>query len=183
MNKAKSEKEIIALLSQTKSRDVGFEALIVLYREPLYWHIRRLVVSHEDAQDILQETLINAHRYIANFRGDSSLKTWLYRIATNETSRHFRRQRIDTQSYDEHSLLVNRFRSDNQIDFESLEAKLQRAILALPAKQRVVFNLRYYDEMSYEQIAEVTESSVATLKTNYHYAVNKIKEQMLNQME
>lgn len=183
MSNSINERDILAMISQPDSRQEGFVALMTLYREVLYWHIRRLVVSHEDAQDILQETFVKVHKYIDSFRGDSSLKTWLFKVATNEAMRHYRRNRLETQSYDEHSRLIELYESDERIDFSTLEAKLQRAILALPPKQRVVFNLRYYDEMSYEQIAEVTESSVATLKVNYHHARERIKEYMLNQME
>lgn len=154
-----------------------------LYREPLYWHIRRLVSSHEDAQDVLQESLIKVHRYIAEFRGDSSLKTWLYRIATNEATRLYRRHTLDVNSYDDQGSLIRALESEPEVDFNSAQVKLQRAILSLPHKQRVVFNLRYYDEMAYDQIAEVTESSVATLKTNYHYAAERVKEYMLNEID
>lgn len=158
-------------------------ALMELYREPLYWHIRRLVVTVEDAEDVLQECFVNVYRHIDSFKRESSLKTWIYRIATNEALRLYRRKKIETNSYDAQNRLLECFEADSSIDFSSLEAKLQRAILALPAKQRIVFNLRYYEEMAYEEIATITESSVATLKSNYHYAQQRIKEQMLNQME
>lgn len=183
MNNQHNESNILELLAEPKSQQRGFIALMELYREPLYWYIRRLVVSHEDAQDVVQEAFIKIHQYINNFRGESSLKTWIYRIATNEAARIYRRKKLETKSYDDNSRMIEIFESDKSIDFSSLEAKLQRAILTLPTKQRVVFNLRYYDEMTYEQIAEVTESSITTLKTNYHYATNKIKEYILNQME
>ncbi len=178
-----NEKEIIELLAQVETRHEGFRLLLTKFREPIYWHIRRLVVKHEDAEDVMQECFINVYKYIDNFKGDSSLKTWIYKIATNEALRHCTKRQLEMDSYDQQSRLVGMFSSEKNVDFESAEAALQKAILSLPDKQRVVFNLRYYEEMNYEQIAEVTGSSVATLKTNYHYASTKIKEYILNNME
>lgn len=178
-----SEQQILDLISVSESRQEGFRVLMECYREAIYWHIRRLVVCHEDAEDVLQECFINIYRHIGSFKRESSLKTWIYRIATNEALRIYRRKRINVNSYDEHNRLVELFEAEREIDFSSMEAKLQRSILALPSKQRVVFNLRYYEDMTYEEIAAVTESSVATLKTNYHYATQRIKEHMLNQIE
>ncbi|MFI3305940.1 MAG: RNA polymerase sigma factor [Rikenellaceae bacterium] len=177
------EERIVQLLASSSTLQEGFRAMMELYRESLYWHVRRMVVSHEDAQDILQEAFVKSYRYIGGFRGNSSLKTWLYKIATNEAIRHLQKRQLDTRSYDDQTRLLELFEGDSEIDFSSLEAKLQRAILTLSPKQRLVFNLRYYDELSYEQIAEVAESNVAALKSNYHYAMTKIKEYMLNQIE
>lgn len=178
-----SEQDILDLINNPKSSQRGFVSLVELYQQAVYWHIRRLVVSHEDAQDIMQETFINVYKYIDKFKKESSLKTWIYKIATNESIRHYKKKKLDVDSYDsENNRLLDMFEAEEGIDFASMEARLQRAILGLPQKQRIVFNLRHYEDMSYEQIAEVTESSVATLKTNYHYAVSKIKEHMLNQL-
>ncbi len=171
------------LLTHEQTRSEGFRVLVTKFREPIYWHIRRLVVRHEDAEDVLQECFVNIYKYIDNFKGDSSLKTWIYKVATNEALRHCTKKQLEVDSYDQKNRLVDLFSSEKSIDFESIEASLQRAILSLPEKQRVVFNLRYYEEMNYEQIAEVTGSSVATLKTNYHYASTKIKEYLLKNME
>ncbi len=173
-----ADKDILTLLHSADRQREGFILLMERYREPLYWHIRRLVVSHEDAEDVLQESFINIHRYIDKFRGDSSLKTWLYRVATNEAIRHNKRKRSFIFSYDDAAHLVELFEGEEGVDFDSLEAKLQRAILELPTKQRVTFTLRYFEDMSYEEISEVTGQSVGTLKTNYHYAAAKIKEQV-----
>ncbi len=178
-----NEERILRLLRNEATRNEGFEALMRAYREQLYWHIRRMVVVHEDAQDVLQECFVNVHRYIEKFKGESSLKTWLYRVATNEALRHCTKRRLETHSYDEHSALTSLFEAESGVDFGSAEAKLQRAVLALTPKLRVAFNLRYFDDMSYEDMAAITESSVATLKTNYHYAATKVKEYMLNSME
>ncbi|MFI3303817.1 MAG: RNA polymerase sigma factor [Rikenellaceae bacterium] len=183
MSQQNKESQILKLVSSAPTRQEGFVALMELYRESLYWHVRRMVVSHEDTQDVLQEAFVKVYRYIGDFRGNSSLKTWLYKVATNEAIRYLKKRQVETQSYDEQTRLLEVFEGDSTIDFSSLEAKLQRAILTLSPKQRLVFNLRYYDELSYEQIAEVSESNVAALKSNYHYAMTKIKEYMLNQIE
>lgn len=164
------------MLSSDLTRHEGFRLLIESYREAIYWHIRRLVVRHDDAEDVMQECFINVYRYIDNFKGGSSLKTWIYKIATNEAIRHCTKRRLTMDSYDEKSRLVELFSSEEEVDFDSAQAMLQKAVLSLPEKQRIVFNLRYFEEMTYEQIAEVTGSSVATLKTNYHYASGKIRE-------
>ncbi len=178
-----NEKKIIALLAQETTRHEGFGVLVAQFREPIYWHIRRLVVRHEDAQDVMQECFINVYRSIDNVKGNSSLKTWIYKIATNEARRHCTKRRLEMDSYDEKSYLAALFQAEEGVDFDSAEAQLQRAVLALPDKQRIAFNLRYFEEMTYEQIAQVTQTSVATLKTNYHYAHTKIKEYLLNNME
>ncbi len=178
-----TDQDILDLLLKTEQKSEAFMVLMERYREPLYWHIRRMVVSHEDTQDVLQESFINIHRYIDRFRGDSSLKTWLYRIATNEAIRHNKRKRGFIFSYDDGSHLVELFESDTSVDFSSMEAKLQRAILELPTKQQVTFTLRYFEDMSYDEISQVTGQSVGTLKTNYHYAVGKIKESIINGSE
>lgn len=182
MTKSK-EQHILSQLRSVQHRQSGFVALMELYQQPLYWHIRRLVVLHEDAQDIVQEAFINVYRAIDNFKGDSSLKTWVYRIATNEAMHHLTKRRIEVNSYDQNEHLLRLFESDTQIDFKSTEAKLQKAILALPSKQRIIFNLRYFDELEYSQIAEITGSSLSTLKTNYHYAKKSVTDNILKQME
>ncbi|MFI3292487.1 MAG: RNA polymerase sigma factor [Rikenellaceae bacterium] len=177
------EKEIFKLLDDEQRHSEAFGLIMELYSKPIYWHVRRLVIKHEDAEDVMQECFINVYRSIDGFKRESSLKTWIYRIATNEAIRYLKRQRLDVSSYDDKDRLVNLFESEMEIDFESAEAILQKAILSLPEKQRVVFNLRYYDELSYEQIASITDSSVSTLKTNYHYASSKIKEYVQNNIE
>lgn len=177
------EQNILRLLSAEESRQQGFVALMKLYQQPLYWHIRRLVVLHEEAQDILQDTFINIYRSIETFKGNSSLKTWIYKIATNEAIRQLTKHRVETSSYDQNEHLLRLFEADDNVDFESTEAKLQKAILALSPKQRIIFNLRYYDQLEYAQIAEITNSSLSTLKTNYHYAKRTVTESLLKQME
>lgn len=176
-----TEQDILTELRDAKTRSRGFGRLVMAYREPLYWHIRRLVVSHEDAEDILQETFINAFRSLDGFKGESRLFTWLYRIATNESLQFLRRKKLPFTSYEEVcDTLVQTLYAENNTNEDELLLKFQEAILRLPEKQRVVFNLRYYDELSYEEISRITGQSVAALKTGYHYAAEKVKTYMIN---
>jgi RNA polymerase sigma-70 factor (ECF subfamily) len=164
------------------SKDKGFLLLMDTYKEPVYWHIRRLVVSHEDTEDILQETFINVYRFAGTFKGDSKLFTWLYRIATNECIKHFRRNKkwLKNASLITEKMVAGLSGSEME-NSEAILVKFQQAILQLPEKQRLVFNLRYYDELSYEEIGQILDSSVNTLKTNYHYASEKIKQYLVEQ--
>ena len=171
------------LIAQLRSNAVeAFDRLIEQYGDRLYWHIRRVVVSHEDAEDVLQETFAKAYTSIADFRGDteSSLTAWLYRIATNIAIGALRkRKRWAFSSLDSlRGDLLATFEHEVEPSSDEILVRLQKAILALPTKQRLVFNMRYYDELSFEQISQATGQSVSTLKTNYHYAVQKIKEQV-----
>ncbi len=152
----------------------GFRKLLEKYMRPIYWHIRRTVISHEDAQDATQETFVRIYRSIGQFRGESSLSTWIYRIATNEALRSIGKQH-DFISLDDASDNFFDKKADDYIDYHDIEAvRLQKAIHSLPTKQKLVFNLHYYDGLSYEQIAEITESCAATAKVNYHIAKKKI---------
>ena len=153
--------------------------LMVKYKAPIYWHIRRLVVAHDDAQDATQEAFIRVFRSFSQFRGDSPFSAWIYRIATNEALRLLEQRKREQLSLDENEAEANRLMADNYVDYTDLEAvKLQRAILLLPAKQQIAFNLRYYDELSYDEIAQITDSSAASVKTNYHLAKDKIVKYM-----
>ena len=150
---------------------------------PIYNYIRRLVVSHEDAEDVLQEVFIRVYRNLGQFRGESSLSTWIYRIATNESLRLLNRRKdeeaIPAEEVQEE--LIGKLKASDYIDYENeLAVKFQEAILSLPEKQRLIFNLRYYDELDYEEISRILDSKVDTLKVNYHYAKEKIKEYILN---
>lgn len=171
------------LIAQLKSNAVeAFDRLIEQYGDRLYWHIRRVVVQHEEAEDLLQETFARAFTSIDDFRGDneSSLMAWLYRIATNLSINALRkRKRWALASIDSirNDLMVT-FEQEIDHSADEIVVRLQKAVLALPTKQRLVFNMRYYDELSFEQISTATGQSVSTLKTNYHYAVKKIKEQV-----
>ncbi len=171
------------LIAQLRSNAVeAFDRLIEQYGDRLYWHIRRVVVSHEETEDVLQETFARAYTSIADFRGDteSSLIAWLYKIATNIAITALRKQkRWAFASLDSvRGNLLATFEQEVEPSADEIVVRLQKAILALPTKQRLVFNMRYYDELSFEQISKATGQSVSTLKTNYHYAVKKIREQI-----
>ena len=153
----------------------GFRELMSMFKEPVYWHIRRLVARHEDAQDAAQETFVRIYRSLDQYSGERSFSAWIYRIATNEALRVIERNnRRAFQTLDE---TTADFTAEAYIDYTDVEAvKLQRAIHTLPTKQQVAFNLRYYDEMSYEEIADVTGSTASAVKSNYHLAKERIVE-------
>ena len=157
-----------------------FRMLVEKFQQQMYWHIRRMVVGHEAAEDVLQERFIRIFRYLDDFRSESSLSTWIYRITTNECIRFLNRkkeQAISTEEVQEE--LMNKLMASEYVDYENaMTVKFQQAVLKLPEKQRLVFNLRYYDELSYEEISQITDSKVETLKANYHFAKEKIKEYM-----
>ena len=169
------------MIKDPRLKDKVFLQLMDAYKKPLYWYIRRLVVSHEDAEDILQETFINVYRFAGSFKGDSRVFTWLYRIATNECTKHFRKNKKWLKNAE---LLTEKMMGDlsanDTENSETMLVKFQQAILGLPEKQRIVFNLRYYDELSYEDMSQVLNASVNTLKTNYHYASEKIKQYLVD---
>ena len=160
----------------------GFRMLVEKFQSSMYWHIRRMVVSHEDAEDVLQETFIKIFRHLGDFREESSLSTWIYRITTNECIRFLNRRKDETVSDEEiQTDLMNKLMASEYVDYDNaMEVKFQKAILTLPEKQRLVFNLRYYDELKYEEISRITDTKVETLKANYHFAKEKIKEYMIN---
>ena len=176
MKISEQDKDIIQLLKTDVNR--GFRIIVESYSRRLYWHIRRLVILHEDADDALQNTFINAWRNIGEFRNESALYTWLYAIATNEALTLInRRNRNSTVSLDDiRSLLANSAEGSTWFDGDEAQIKLQNAILRLPEKQRIVFNLRYYDEMPYEEMSKVLKTSEGALKASYHHAVKKIEQ-------
>ena len=165
---------------QTKER--AYTAIIKKYQERLYWHIRRLVVSHDDANDVLQNVFIRVWNGLANFKEESQLYTWLYRIGTNEslTFLESQKKRTAVSLSDVETGLSNKIKADKHFDPNRLEWKLQLAIQQLPEKQRVVFTLRYYDEMPYEEMSRVLETSEGALKASYHHAVKKVEDFILN---
>jgi RNA polymerase sigma-70 factor (ECF subfamily) len=165
-----------------KDAEQGFRLLMEKFQRPIYWHIRRMVISHEDAEDVLQETFIRIYRYLDDFREECSLSTWVYRIATNECIRFLNRRKEQAVSSEEiQEDLMNKLMASEYVDYENeMEVKFQQAILTLPEKQRLVFNLRYYDELKYEEISRITDTKVETLKANYYFAKEKIKEYMIN---
>ncbi len=163
------------------TREKAFTAIIKKYQEKLYWHIRRLVIHHEDANDVLQNVFIKVWNGLDNFREDAQLYTWLYRIATNESLTYIEQQkRKPSLSIDNEESTTNQLKADRDFDAGKIEGKLQTAIQQLPEKQRVVFNLRYYDEMPYEEMSRVLDTSEGALKASYHHAVKKIEDFILN---
>ena len=171
------DQALLAAFRDEASRERAFTAILKKYSERLYWHIRRLVVSHDDAHDVLQNCSIRAWRGLSGFRGEASLYTWLYRIATNEALSFLENQKrhAAVSLSDHEGMLENKLRAEQGFDARRLEWRLQQAIQRLPEKQRVVFNLRYYDEMPYEQMSDITGTSVGALKASYHHAVKKIE--------
>ena len=164
------------MLREPARCDEGFRRLMALYGSKLYWHIRRIVVSHDDAEDVMQETCIRILQSIDSLRSTDKLLTWIYSIATNESLRMLRRHTRLFQSIDSlESKLKDTLEAEVQTDGQTIEMMFQKALLTLPTQQRIAFNMRYYDDMSYEEISEVTGKSVGTLKTNYHYAKERIK--------
>ncbi len=147
------------------------------YQQRVYWHIRKMVIIHEDADDLTQNTFIKAWNSLDKFRGDSSLYTWLYRIATNESLNFLKKKKrwsvFSANSYQE--VLEGQLATSDGISGDAIELKLQKALLTLPDKQRLVFNLKYFDEMKFEEIADITNTSVGALKASYHHAVKKIE--------
>jgi RNA polymerase sigma-70 factor (ECF subfamily) len=171
------EEKILILLQQPTTLEKGFRLLMDTYQEPLYWHIRRMVLDHDDANDVIQNTFIKAFRGIAAFEGKSKLYTWLYRIGTNEAITFLnKRKQLNLTTIDdsEHSV-ANKLAADSYFDGDEAQRVLKEAIAQLPDKQRAVFNMRYYDEMPYEQMSEVMETSVGALKASFHHAVKKIE--------
>lgn len=168
---ALNDANIISALK--KNPEDGFRLLMSKYKVAVYWHIRRLVVSHNDAQDA--ETFVRIFRSFSQFKGQCSLGAWIYRIATNEALRILERRRDGRYSLDDPEAGAGSLMADEYVDFSDLEAvKLQKAILSLPTKQQLAFNLRYYDDMGYDEIAAITNSTVANVKSNYHIAKEKI---------
>ena len=177
-----TDSELLALFRQPATKEKAFESLVKQYQERLYWHIRRMLADHEDSNDVLQNVFIRVWKGLENFREDAQLFTWLYRVATNEClsfiEQRKRKASIPLDTIE--SGLTNTIRADKDFDPGKLEWKLQLAIAQLPEKQRIVFNLRYYDEMPYAQMSQVLDTSEGALKASYHHAAKKIEDFILN---
>ena len=173
-----NEEEVISQLRDAEKQKKAFEMIVRNYNERLYWQIRKMVLSHDDANDILQNTFLKAWQGIEQFRGDAKLSTWLYKIAINECITFLNKQRTQNKlSIDDvDSFMLNKLESDIYIDGDDTQIKLQKAILALPEKQRLVFNMKYFDDMKYEEMSDILGTSVGALKASYHHAVKKIEE-------
>ena len=178
----RSDAELLMQFRKPEFKEAVFTSIIRKYQEKLYWHIRRMVVDHDDANDVLQNVFIRVWNGLSNFREDSQLYTWLYRIATNESLTFIegQKKRASVSLSDVESGLSNKIKADKHFDPQKLEWKLQLGIQQLPEKQRTVFLLRYYDEMPYEEMSRVLETSEGALKASYHHAVKKIEDYILN---
>ena len=171
----KSDDEILDLICHQQQIETGFRLLMQKYQEKVYWHIRRIVLSHEEANDVVQNTFIKVYKNIDRFERKSKLYTWLYRIATNEAITHKKRKRQLHSLDDEESYVVNTLKADEYFDGSEVEAHLFAAMETLPDKQRMVFQMRYFDEMSYRDLSEVLDTSEGALKASFHHAVKKIE--------
>jgi RNA polymerase sigma-70 factor (ECF subfamily) len=177
-----ADNELLVQFRNPLTKERAYTAIIKKYQEKLYWLVRRMVIDHDDANDVLQNVFIRVWKGLENFREDSQLYTWLYRIATNESLTFIEQQkkRTSVSLSDEESGLSNKVKADQHFDAQKLEWKLQLAIQQLPEKQRIVFLLRYNEEMPYEEMSKVLETSEGALKASYHHAVKKIEDYMLN---
>lgn len=174
----KDDKELVWLTA--KDPEKGFRYLMAKYKETIYWHIRRLVVAHEDAQDATQETFVRVFRSLSDFKGECTFRSWVYRIATNEALRLLGKcKKEELVSLDDSFSELSNLMADEYVDYSDLETvKLQKAILSLPTKQQLAFNLRYYNELGYDEIAGIIGSTVDGAKSNYHIAKDKIVKYM-----
>lgn len=172
-----SDKELIDLFKNGSNPNYAFNLLVKKYQQQIYWHIRRMVHHHEDANDIAQDVFVKAWKALPSFREESKLYTWLYRIASNEsiTFLNKKNKRYFFSFSDVETKMSETLEDDNYYKGDEIQKKLQKAILKLPKKQRLVFNMKYYDEMKYEEMAEVLDTSVGALKASYHHAVKKIE--------
>jgi RNA polymerase sigma factor (sigma-70 family) len=172
------DRELIAELKQENKRELAFNRLVKIYQERLYWHIRKILMNHDDTDDVLQNTFIKVWKSIGNFREESTLYTWLYRIATNEaiTFLNAKKRRSLLPLNETSDFLMENLTSDPYFEGDKIQMKLQQAILKLPEKQRIVFNLKYFDEMKYEEMSKILDTSVGALKASYHHAAKKVEE-------
>ena len=171
------EKIFIAQLINPKTQNEAFKKLVYEYQKPLYYHIRNIVLNHDDADDVLQNTFIKVFSNIQNFKGESKLFSWIYRIATNESltfiEQRARKQGISNEELQQKS--INKLESDVYFEGDIIQLKLQKAIASLPEKQQLVFKMKYFEEMKYENMSEILDTSVGALKASYHHAVKKLK--------
>ena len=176
MNAEASENKITNFLANGNLSE-AFDIIVEQYKKRLYWHIRKIVIIHEDTDDVLQNTFVKVWRYLEKFNQNSKIYTWLFRIATNEAitfiNNKKKKEEDSFENYEQY--LSNTLESDEYFEGDNAQLILQKAILTLPEKQRIVFNMRYFDEMKYDEISEITETSVGALKSSYHHAVKKIE--------
>ena len=171
------DKELLLKLRNPDTRNYGFNMLVRAYQQKVYWLVRKMVIDHDDADDLTQEAFIKIHKAIDSFREDSQLYTWIYRIATNEclTFLNKKKRRFFLRLEDVSKELSSKIDSAPYLTGDDIQKKLQKALLTLPDKQRLVFNMKYYDDLTYEDISQITNTSVGALKASYHHAVKKIE--------
>jgi len=171
------EEVLIGQLKNPQTREASYRTLVSTHKERLYWHIRKIVLNHEDTDDILQNTFIKVFKHIDGFNGDSKLYSWMYRIATNEsiTFLNKKAKQMNTDLNELQEQMVQNLKADIYFDGDEIQLKLQKAIISLPQKQQLVFNMRYFDEMKYEEISAILDTSVGALKASYHHAKKKIE--------
>ena len=177
MNLVLEEDTFIARLKNKQTHEAAFRELITEYKERLYWHIRKIVIRHEDADDVLQNTFIKVFKNIDKFKGESKLFSWMYRIATNESISHLNKmansKNIDCETLQ--NKLVENLQADIYFDGDEIQLKLQMAVATLPQKQQLVFNMKYFDNLKYNDMSEILDTSVGSLKASYHHARKKIE--------
>lgn len=171
------ESQFILRLRDPLSKDAAFRELLQLYKERLYWHIRKIVISHDDADDVLQNTFIKVYRSIDKFKGDSKLFSWMYRIATNESITHINKnaKRIQITNEEHQTNAINNLTADVYFEGDDIQLKLQKAIASLPQKQQLVFNMKYFEDIKYKDMSKILDTSEGALKASYHIAVKKIE--------
>ena len=171
------ESQFILRLRDPLSKETAFRELLQLYKERLYWHIRKIVISHDDADDVLQNTFIKVYRSIDKFKGDSKLFSWMYRIATNESITHINKnaKRLRITNEEHQTNAINNLTADVYFEGDEIQLKLQKAIATLPNKQQLVFNMKYFEDIKYKDMSEILETSEGALKASYHIAVKKIE--------
>lgn len=177
------DSEILEKFAQNNTRDEAFRLLLSKYQQKIYWHIRRMVINHDDTDDLVQDVFIKVWKSLSNFRSDSQLFTWLYRIATNESITFLNRKKLrNSVSLNESAGkdLIETLAESPYFDGEKAQMQLQKALLTLPEKQRLVFNMKYFDDLKYEEISEILGTSVGALKASFHIAVKKIEHILLN---
>ena len=171
------EIDFIEDLKNPKTQEKAYRKLMSMYKERLYWHIRKIVLLHDDADDVLQNTFIKIFNNIGKFKGDSKLYSWMYRIATNESLTHLKKKssqkNIDNETLQ--NQVVAKLEADVYFDGDEIQLKLQKALATLPQKQRLVFNMKYFDDMKYDDMSEILDTSVGALKASYHHAKKKIE--------
>jgi RNA polymerase sigma-70 factor (ECF subfamily) len=180
-----SDKELVAMFREDKSRQQAFRLIVNRYQRKLYWHIRRILVDHDDTDDVLQNTFIKTWKGLDNFKEDAQLYTWLYRIATNETMSFIRQRKSEmmVRYGDVEYSIEDKLQDGNNFKGDEIQKKLQLAIQRLPEKQRIVFTMKYFEDIRYEDMSEILDTSVGALKASYHHAVKKIEEYIRNTSE